>query len=82
MLEVLEEEMEAGRMEGVEIFFLTNNYVATPVIKIFLVDATVGLLRAEGLFQITHKLSNRDKANSVSTIRIFQGLFDILDILV
>ena len=27
MVEVVEEEVEAGTMEGVEIFFLTDNYV-------------------------------------------------------
>ena len=31
MVEVAREEVEAGRMEGVELFFLTDNYVAEAV---------------------------------------------------
>ena len=31
MVEVTEEEVDAGRMEGVELFFLIDNYVAEAV---------------------------------------------------
>ena len=42
----------------------------------------VGLLRAEGLFQITHPLGSREEENSGSNRWFFKGLFARRDSLV
>ena len=48
----------------------------------FLVNAVVGLIRSEVLFQITHHLGRRYKANSGRNIWFFKELFDRRDSLV
>ena len=53
-----------------------------PETSFFCVDATVGLIRAEGLFQITHHMDSRGKGNSGRNILFFKGLFDIRDSLI
>ena len=82
MVEVAEEEVEAGRIEGVELFFLTNNSMAETVYywgnssdkEIFELMLRLVYLELRGFFR-SHIIWVAGTRQIAVVIDVFQGVF-------